>query len=289
MGTGFSNVAHFKKWYKKAYLGIADFSMLQAFSAWNLSVDAQGSRGGAKQRRRLLKWEFYAVAAEEFMTYVDVDEMKCIPIVENPVSSHKPSSIPIDYTDRSIPTCIVCSMEESVAHRVLGSENRNARKYARRKNFLAICADPYCKISAHVCCPEGTKLSTLPQFKGMSCFDIAHSQECQSLFTRIERGGKTYFRSKLIHKVIGDLKQVYSQSLPRRSNRGRPAVTARRANPISVVEGYEEEEPLTPRSGRSLSPPRKRSPREMTPPLKSRLRGQKKVTRKKVKRKKFGR
>lgn len=289
MGAGFSNVAHFKKWYKKAYLGIADFSMLQAFSAWNLSVDAQGSRGGAKQRRRLLKWEFYAVAAEEFMTYVDVDEMKCIPIIENRVSSHKPSSIPIDYTDRSITTCIVCSMEESVAHRVLGSENKNARKYARRKNFLAICADPYCKISAHVCCPEGTKLSTLPQFKGMSCFDIAHSQECQSLFTRIERGGKTYFRSKLIHKVIGDLKQVYSQSLPRRSNRGRPAVTARRANPISVVEGYEEEEPLTPRSGRSLSPPRKRSPREMTPPLKSRLRGQKKVTRKKVKRKKFGR
>lgn len=222
------------------------------------------------------------------MTYVDVDEMKCIPIVENPVSSHKPLSIPTEYTDRSIPTCIICSMEESVAHRVLGNANRNARKYARRKNFLAICADPYCKISAHVCCPEGTKLSTLPQFKGMSCFDIAHSQECQSLFTRIEREGKTYFRSVLIHKVIGDLKQVYSQSLPRRSNRGRPAATTRRANPTSVVEGYEAE-PSTSRSDRSRSPPRKRSPREMTPPLKSRLRGQKKETRNKAKRKKFGR
>ena len=29
MGAGFSKVAHFKKWYKKAVLGIADFSMLQ--------------------------------------------------------------------------------------------------------------------------------------------------------------------------------------------------------------------------------------------------------------------
>jgi len=42
MGAGFSNVAHFKKWYKKAYLGITDFSMLNIFSAWNLSVEYTG-------------------------------------------------------------------------------------------------------------------------------------------------------------------------------------------------------------------------------------------------------
>ena len=39
MGAGFANVSHFKKWYKKAFLGIADFSMLNVFAAWNLSVD----------------------------------------------------------------------------------------------------------------------------------------------------------------------------------------------------------------------------------------------------------
>ena len=33
MGAGFANVAHFKKWYKKAFMGIADFSLLQAFTA----------------------------------------------------------------------------------------------------------------------------------------------------------------------------------------------------------------------------------------------------------------
>jgi len=33
MCAGFSNVTNFKKWYKKAYLGIAKFSMLNAFSA----------------------------------------------------------------------------------------------------------------------------------------------------------------------------------------------------------------------------------------------------------------
>ena len=38
MGAGFANVAHFKKWYKKVFMGIADFSFLQAYAVWNLSV-----------------------------------------------------------------------------------------------------------------------------------------------------------------------------------------------------------------------------------------------------------
>ena len=39
VGAGFSNVAHSKKWYKKAFMEVADFSKLDAFTAWNLSVD----------------------------------------------------------------------------------------------------------------------------------------------------------------------------------------------------------------------------------------------------------
>ena len=38
MGAGFANVAHFKKWYKKAFLGICDFSLLQAFTVWNIGT-----------------------------------------------------------------------------------------------------------------------------------------------------------------------------------------------------------------------------------------------------------
>ena len=33
MGAGFANVSHFKKWYKKVSLGIADFNFLNAFAA----------------------------------------------------------------------------------------------------------------------------------------------------------------------------------------------------------------------------------------------------------------
>ena len=72
MGAGFANVAHLKKWYKKVFLGISDFSFLQAFSAWNLSIDQVNKtrRGGLTKQKKLVKWQFYDVAAEEFMSYV---------------------------------------------------------------------------------------------------------------------------------------------------------------------------------------------------------------------------
>ena len=76
VGAGFSNVAHFKKWYKKAFMGVADFLVLQAFTAWNLSVDQiyEHRIGDSDvKRKKLLKWEFYSVLAEELMMYVDTD------------------------------------------------------------------------------------------------------------------------------------------------------------------------------------------------------------------------
>ena len=68
---------------QKAFLGIADFSMLHAFTVWNLSVDqikTSRSRGMVTGgRKKLLKWEFYAVAAEEMMNYVNEDEVETGP------------------------------------------------------------------------------------------------------------------------------------------------------------------------------------------------------------------
>ena len=88
MGAGFANVTHFKKWYKKVFMGIADFSFLQAFAAWNLSVEKviqRPLRSDKKLRIRLLKWQGYAVAAEEFMSYVDEDEAN--PAAESAITS----------------------------------------------------------------------------------------------------------------------------------------------------------------------------------------------------------
>ena len=34
----FANMARLKKWYTKVFMGIADFSYLQAYAVWNLYV-----------------------------------------------------------------------------------------------------------------------------------------------------------------------------------------------------------------------------------------------------------
>ena len=54
IGSSFDNVAHFKKWYKQAFLGIADFSLLQAFTVSNLSAHEryESRRGNANVKRK---------------------------------------------------------------------------------------------------------------------------------------------------------------------------------------------------------------------------------------------
>lgn len=44
-GGGFSNKAHFKKWYKKVYLAILDCMLVNSWIAWNLSVDETDNLG----------------------------------------------------------------------------------------------------------------------------------------------------------------------------------------------------------------------------------------------------
>ena len=77
VGAGFANVAHFKKRYNKAFLGICDFSFLQAFTVWNLSVDTEErkTRGRGTNRKKLLKWEFYSIAAEEMITFANDEDI----------------------------------------------------------------------------------------------------------------------------------------------------------------------------------------------------------------------
>ena len=295
MGAGFANVSHFKKWYKKAFLGIADFSMLNAFAAWNLSVEQiQGiSRGGStnKHRQRLVKWQFYAVAAEELMNYVDPDEETTRTIQHNQDTDHKACFIPKDFAKKQ-PHCIICSMEESVWRKCFQTTNRKGRSYSRRSKFLAMCSNADCKITAHTCPPAATKMNTLPQFLGMSCFEIAHSEECKDLFAVLERDGQKYYRTKPTHPIANDLLQLYQEDLPRRSNRvGRPP--RRPSN-----EGFQTPESSQASVAATKTPPssstrvakpaaRKRTPQEMTPPTRRVTRSSRHVITRRTRRRKY--
>ena len=58
IGAGFSNVAHIKKWYKKAFLGLTGFSLFKGFTAWNFMVNIQEiPRRGGQPKLRSMKSE----------------------------------------------------------------------------------------------------------------------------------------------------------------------------------------------------------------------------------------
>ena len=130
MGAGFSNVAHFKKWYKKSLLGLADFSLLNAFVAWNLSAEKLkaasrgGGGGGGNHIRRVLKWEFCAAAAEEMMSYVDNEEATiATSLAPNQPGVHLPKPV-IKGQIAKYPQCMVCSLEECIVRKAEQARNK---------------------------------------------------------------------------------------------------------------------------------------------------------------------
>ncbi len=227
MGAGFANVSHFKKWYKKAFLGVCDFGLLNAFTAWNLSVDSNERTRGVATKRKLLKWEFYSVVAEELMSYVDnKDDISTCHSAQKSSQNTTHFGVAIDKSYKfKNPTCVVCSTEESVKRKVLQLKDKNARSFSRRKKHLAVCAHEGCNLVAHTACPNESKLHMLPQFAGLSCFEIAHHRDCKDLYYDCVRGGQVYTRSLAKHPLLDSIKNLYADDAPRRSvrtSRGRP-------------------------------------------------------------------
>ena len=53
-GAGFAAKSHYQKWYKKTYMAILDFMLVNSFFAWNMSVpEVEG-------RMKVTRHEFYA-------------------------------------------------------------------------------------------------------------------------------------------------------------------------------------------------------------------------------------
>ena len=184
LGAAFCNVTHFKKWYKKAYFGVADFSMLQSFSRWNLSVNELAAlwHSGVVQRKRLIKWEFYSVACEEMMTFVSPDEATTASLLHTSTlsdTSHLPTHASL--AGKKTLHCMICSMEESVLWCV-HKGNTNGCNYARCTKHLTSCSDPDCKIIAHTACPLKSMLNFVPAFMNMSCFEIVYSSNAIVFF-----------------------------------------------------------------------------------------------------------
>ena len=254
VGAGFANVAHFKKWYKKAFFGIADFCLLQAFTAWNLSIDASDRRSSESRRKKIVKWEFYSVMAEEMMSYVDRHEdgvndgsMSNNRTLKKYMDGHYPKSY-FEFDKKYIvnrPVCMICSMEESVRANVMKfSYNKTkSRKFSRRVKYLGKCMCVNCDIVAHTCQPLEAKIGQIPGFEGLTCFEIAHTLECKGLFNKIPRNDSFYCRTIPSHSIVRQVTDIYEAEQPRRSKRdrtnskkkvGRPPITIFTTNTLKT-------------------------------------------------------
>ena len=150
-------------------------------------------------------------------------------------------------------------MEEAVKNRVisLAKKKRGRRMFAKRIGHLAICSCDNCLISAHTTPQEGTKVGSIPYFKGMSCFQIAHSMQAKDLFTVIERNNYKYLRAKPRHFICDDLQEQYeidppiqleSPEPPVEKRRGRPSKSNHENDEISSVSGSESDSTRTAES-----------------------------------------
>ncbi len=167
IGAGFANIAHFKKCFKKAFFGIADFCLLQAFTAWNLSVDqiTKNRRGNSDiKQKKVLKWEFYSVLAEELMMYVDTmhDADDGSTARRTSIEHFKTHAMkgyvpaPFDAFDRKCitdkPLCMMCSIDKMAKVQVLQLSHSKSRiRNISRTKFLVQCMHEQCNIVAHAC------------------------------------------------------------------------------------------------------------------------------------------
>ena len=195
----------FKKWHKKAFLRMYDFSFLQTFTTSNLSIDEiyRTRRGGIQQRKKLLKCEFYSVAAEEIMTHSERDYN-----ILQASQLHKQNNIHVPFPRDKVninvikaPTCMKCSLDEGVMRSVIDYPRKKSRNYSRRLGNLSIFADPNFIIVAQSCCPVESRMDSLPLFKVLSCFEIAHREHCKYIVVEIERKDQKGTRSLRKHPM----------------------------------------------------------------------------------------
>ena len=96
---------------RKAFLGLSDFRFLLGFTAWNfvLNIPEIPRRGGQKIFKELKNWEFYSIASEEMMIYVDNDENQNFKRVKTETHMHNTTPVP-KTCHTKIPTGMICSM-----------------------------------------------------------------------------------------------------------------------------------------------------------------------------------
>lgn len=198
-GGGFSNKAHFKKWYKKVYLAILDCMLLNSWIAWNMSVDESPRTG----RRKLKRHEFFQYVSQSLLDYREptlaYGNLSPEQVRQYQAYQYIGDEVHIPRVADKGSRCIVCRLE-------LRWKKELGQKQMASGVGTCIC----CNIDAHASLlPSSNRMiHTLPQFKGLTCFQIAHSPEGMDLWRRGQSLKGSYKLDKK-HAMYIELRQKH--------------------------------------------------------------------------------
>jgi hypothetical protein len=227
---------------EQAYFAILDFMHLDSFFAWNMSAEE------AENRFKVKRSEYYAVLAEEMIAYVDTtggeDVGIQVTLPENGrIDGHEP--IPANHKERM--RCAVFKLEEKWMR--ASKIKQDYGDGSRQQRHLAVC--DLCSINAHSLPVQWQRnIFLIEPLKGMSCFQIAHSEHRKGLWTGTKRENNTTLRKGKVvknqsyrvstaHPVYKSLMESYGYTQRGRRKRTRMDKNNEAELDNAIMEGYE--------------------------------------------------
>ena len=202
-GGGFSQKAHFKKWYKRIYLGIIDCMLLNSWIAWNASVEKMQRRTG---RSKLKRHEYFSYIAESMLNYKDDSDIK-------PAASDNPTGtsavlrqigdeIHIPLPAKKSTRCSVCRLEHNWK-KTLGEQGMTT----------GVVTCNCCSVSAHghVVANSNRAIHSLECFKNLTCFQIMHTREGLDMWPRLSTLQWSN-RPNQKHAIVTELRKQYEDT-----------------------------------------------------------------------------
>ena len=192
-GGGFSNKAHFKKWYKKTYLAILYCMLMNAVFAWNMAAKEDPSKN------KVLRHEFMHDISEDMMEYKDESTQAASEAAsssDNQAWSSEHTMENCDYRQR----CAVCKLEANL-DKVQGQV---AKK-------VVVCKK--CRIPAHPAVQDQSNkmIHQMPEFQGMSCFAILHSEEGRKIWIPRPEGKQRYSVNRS-SRIVQEIRQHHGMT-----------------------------------------------------------------------------
>ncbi len=107
-----------------------------------------------------------------------------------PVVTDKHCPKPVSKSTNTCIQCVVCSLERSVQKIV---EFKQLTHCDQSSNHMLTCINPNCDIIAHSHVSSTNKglVFKIPQFVGLSCFNIAHHELSMGLFSTTSKNSCT--------------------------------------------------------------------------------------------------